>query len=270
MDRDVSSVYDLTEDIAKHAFKNHINEFRDKTLGPVVDIQTQENFRQHAQQTLESYQTKCFQVEQGFEKGARYFYNEQSNTMIVVPGDKNLEPTMYRPDTHEKKFEEKIEKTSRQQGYEPEIKRGIYELIPELSEQQTREQQEGRQEKFDFDHKAEKGIRVVCDTTGKIFNGVTKALDSLLDFFVGAPPARKISPSEYARSAEARKEYHLQQGRAAKRNEALDQMAEQIRQEKSISLSQLKALSAQDIVSLRDQGDAGLMTLISRREEEPG
>ncbi len=138
-EKDIFSIDTLITDIADHSYEKHVvqrNEFSNKVEnGQALTITTQEEFRQHIQETLESEQTRCFKVSDGVEKGTMYFYNDQSNTMIVIPGRKDLKPTAYRPEAGAQKFEDKVEKTSKQQGYEPEISHGIYELIPELKKE---------------------------------------------------------------------------------------------------------------------------------------
>lgn len=134
-ERQIDDVQDLAAEIADHAFEKHKLEFQDKHLGPEIKIETKEDFEKHILATLESSETKCFKVEDGFEKGTCYFYNQETNTFIVVPGEKSLEPTCFRPKDFEIKLDAKIEKTTREQGFEPELKNGINELLPELKKE---------------------------------------------------------------------------------------------------------------------------------------
>lgn len=131
-ERKIDDVQDLAAEIANHAFEKHRLEFQNTNIGPEIKIETKEDFEKHILATLESSETKCFKVEDGFEKGTCYFYNQETNTFIVVPGEKNLEPTCFRPKDFERKLDAKIEKTTREQGSEPELKNGIHELLPEL------------------------------------------------------------------------------------------------------------------------------------------
>ena len=128
-ERHIDSVSSLAGEIASHSFEKHV--IRAGEFGNY----SEKDFREHIRNTLESDETKCFKVVDGVEKGTMYFYNEQSNTVIVVPGKKALEPTCYRLPKNVHKFQTKIVKTAKQQGYEPEIKRGIYELMPELKKE---------------------------------------------------------------------------------------------------------------------------------------
>lgn len=118
-----------------HAFEKHKAEFQDINLGRCIDIRTREDFRRHVKSTLESKQTKCFEVEKGYEKGSMFFYNDHSNTMIVLPAGK-AEPTAYRPRDFRVKFEDKVRKATTKQGYAPEIKNGLNELIQSRDNQQ--------------------------------------------------------------------------------------------------------------------------------------
>lgn len=131
-ERKIDDVQDLAAEIANHAFEKHRLEFQNTNIGPEIKIEAKEDFEKHILATLESSETKCFKVEDGFEKGTCYFYNQETNTFIVVPGEKNLEPTCFRPKDFERKLDAKIEKTTREQGSEPELKNGIHELLPEL------------------------------------------------------------------------------------------------------------------------------------------
>jgi len=134
-ERQIDDVQDLATEIANHAFEKHKLEFQNKHLGPEIKIDTKEDFEKHVVSTLESSQTKCFKVEDGFEKGTCYFYNKETNTFIVVPGEKSIEPTCFRPKDFERKLDAKIEKTRDKKGNEPELKNSIYDLLPELKKE---------------------------------------------------------------------------------------------------------------------------------------
>lgn len=134
-ERQIDDVQDLATEIANHAFEKHKLEFQNKHLGPEIKIDTKEDFEKHVVSTLESSQTKCFKVEDGFEKGTCYFYNKETNTFIVVPGEKSIGPTCFRPKDFERKLDAKIEKTRDKKGNEPELKNSIYDLLPELKKE---------------------------------------------------------------------------------------------------------------------------------------
>jgi len=114
----------------------------------------------------------------------------------------------------------------------------------------------------------EKGVKVVCDATGKVFDRVADYLDGALDFLVGAPTPRKITPEEYIKSADAKREHIAQQRVQREKNAALDRMAESIRQKKAISGAELRSLTQNDLDNIRSLGDARLLDLIRQREEE--
>ena len=89
---------DFVEAIASDKkFLERGHEFRNPERGPVQDVLARDDLQKHVQATLVSEQTQCFKVKGGFEKGTLYFYNRDSNTLIVVQGDKALDPTVYRP-----------------------------------------------------------------------------------------------------------------------------------------------------------------------------
>jgi len=139
MTRTVNDIDELAKEIAEHSYQKHILEMKeheDKSLGIELNINTPEQFQQHIRETLEDEQTRCFRVEQGVQQGTLYFYNDQTNTYIVVPSQEDQKPTAFRPEDHEKKFEDKIDRTVKNQGYTPEIQHGIYELVPELKREQ--------------------------------------------------------------------------------------------------------------------------------------
>lgn len=153
-ERHVDSVSSLAGEIAAHSFDKHVmragefgNDSNEK-YGIKLGIDNEKDFREHIKKTLESDETKCFKVSDGIEIGTMYFYSEQSNTLIVVPGKKALEPTCYRPPENVHKFQTKIIKTAKQQGYMPEIKRGIYDLMPELTKELAKSPNHQKAEKI--------------------------------------------------------------------------------------------------------------------------
>ena len=139
MTRIIDDLDELAKEIAEHSYQKHIlekKEHENKSLGIELNITTPEQFQGHIRETLEDEKTQCFRVEQGVQQGTLYFYNDQTNTYIMVPSQEDLEPTAFRPEDHEKKFEIKKNRATDEQGYEPEIQHGIYELVPELKREQ--------------------------------------------------------------------------------------------------------------------------------------
>ena len=251
---------DFAEAIASDKkFRKHGHEFRNPERGPVQDVLTRDDLQKHVQATLVSEQTQCFAVKGGFEKGTLYFYNRDSNTLIVVPGDKALDPTVYRPDEKEQKFQEKIDKTTDQQGYAPEIKRGMYALIPELRHERQAEPMVAS---------GEKPLRVASNVAGQVVDKLVDVVDALLAGVVGRPAPREITPAAFLDNPGARREYYAQQTAARQRDAALDRIAEQMKKGQNIERSALGALSYSDLQQIKGQGDDGLRALVRQREAE--
>lgn len=143
-ERRFDNVDDLSRQIAseKNLIKHVVEqrEFQNPAYGPVLDVKNKEDLQTHVRETLVSEKTECFRSDEEFQKGTLFFYNRDTNTFIVVPGDDRKEPSVYRPKEHEEKFQQKFKSVSDRQleekGCAPEIKHGIYELVPELAREQ--------------------------------------------------------------------------------------------------------------------------------------
>lgn len=116
-------------------------EFEQERFGEKLDVQTFEDYQQHASDTLTDPDTKFFVGEKGNNENALFAYNEETNTYIVVPVDESHSATMYRPEEGMKKFEKankwEINNTTNEL---PEIHEGIQNIYPELDQEQAQQE----------------------------------------------------------------------------------------------------------------------------------
>jgi hypothetical protein len=128
----------LSERIVAAHGKNHLSMF--KELG----VENKEQLIEHTYKTLEDRNTKLIMAQEGRQKGVCFAHNETTNTFVVFSHqNKQFTHTTYRPDTLEDgkaRFETKIKNVTKDQGYAPEIKRGIQELLPTLRKELKVEQ----------------------------------------------------------------------------------------------------------------------------------
>ncbi|NTU49795.1 MAG: hypothetical protein HGA87_02700 [Desulfobulbaceae bacterium] len=123
----------------------NVNEFKDPRLGPVQNVETMSDYREHIINTMKDPETKCFIGQNDSDKNALFLYNEKTNTYIVVPEDQKHSATMFRPEDFGEKFKEKHRKQMDSQGQLPEIKQGVYELLPSLENAQAEQKTIGQE-----------------------------------------------------------------------------------------------------------------------------
>lgn len=129
----------LSKSIVDADGKDHLKEF------DALCVKNNDDLVKHIYETLESEKTQLIRCDDGVastNSGVCFAYNKDSNTMIVFkPDGDNFKHTAYCPKDGEARFE--VKKTNvkiDQGGLEPEIKHGIYELLPELKKEQERTQ----------------------------------------------------------------------------------------------------------------------------------
>lgn len=107
---------------------------------------------------------------------------------------------------------------------------------------------------------------------GQLGDELMDAVDSALDFFIGAPPPRQISVAEFATDPAARLEHQQQQAAARTaeqaRDAALEQMAEDRAAGRNVRPEDIRSLNRDDLATIKAKGDAGVAELIRRHEEE--
>ncbi|KJV04956.1 hypothetical protein [Methylocucumis oryzae] len=124
--------------------QNHLNEFEP------IGVKNNDDMVQHVYKTLLSQETKLTKCAEGVKStnaGVCFAYNEKTNTMIVFHPDKNdFTHTVYRPNDGKERFDVKVRNiTIAQGGQTPEIKRGIFELMPELEHKAHKKQEQKTQ-----------------------------------------------------------------------------------------------------------------------------
>jgi hypothetical protein len=88
----------------------------------------------------------------------------------------------------------------------------------------------------------------------KLGDVVANTLEGVLDFLVGAPPPREISPAEYMRDTKARQEHHRQKAAEAKREIAIEQIIEDKQSGRDLSLTDFARLSREDAEQIKARG----------------
>lgn len=124
--------------------------------------------------------------------------------------------------------------------------------------------------KRDMDKMDDCGFRVIgqmANKAGKAVEKVSDVAEAIIDIF-DPPVPRKITPQEMFANKEAQAERKAQLEAEKERNEALGRMAESIRKSKSVTLSDMRAMSRSDLEGMRDRGGDYIMLLIRQREKE--
>lgn len=98
----------------------------------------------------------------------------------------------------------------------------------------------------------------------KLTDFVERELDRRSD----EPPARAFSEAELATNSAARREHYAQQQGAVERSVALDRMGEDIKAGRSLAPEDVRNLTRDDLVNIRDKGDDHLRGLCAAREQE--
>lgn len=238
---------DVSEKIAKHSYGKHKNDFLNQNFGYIIHINNRDDFKRHAVETLIDKNSSCFIVEIGVEKETIHCYNKDSNTLISIPGN-GSPPTMYRP-KERNHFEKKIYKTIDQQGGKtPEIKNGIYELLPALE-------------------KNRKALMVEEKTPGQP-RGPEQNLEAFVKGLPEKPPRRWFKQQELRTSPEARRESYKQIMDDKRRISALDRMSKDIRANRTLDANDIRLLSREDLEGIKQHGDKHLKEIVQRREKE--
>jgi len=118
-----------------------------------------------------------------------------------------------------------------------------------------------------MERSAGKGLRVATGIAGGVTEKLVDCVAGLLDFFAGPTP-RKVTPEEYLKSAEARREYLAQKAAERARNKALDNMRQDIREKNNLAMTDVRSLSRDDLENIKAHGDAYVVALIEAREKE--
>lgn len=105
------------------------------------------------------------------------------------------------------------------------------------------------------------GLKV--DVAGGVAKSLMKAVDGLLDFFMGTP-APKTTAYDRLTDPKLRRQERQSQER---RDQALDNMRDAIAEGRNLNADDLQNLSREDLLNLRAKGDAYLYGLIEEREE---
>jgi hypothetical protein len=122
----------------------------------------------------------------------------------------------------------------------------------------------------------EKGAEKTTHVAGRLTGGFLKAVDSMLDFFVGAPPPRKYTPAELARDPAARRENYTRQAAeqkaAQQRNGVLDRWSEQLKESGNdysrLSADDVRYLSGADLENIRAHNQDAVWQIVREREKE--
>lgn len=143
---------DVQPPLALHAMK-HIGEFKNPSLGKVLNIHTSTDLENHVLKTLFHQETKCFAGKDNRD----IFYNSSTNTLIIINPQKSQNGqiyggTIFRPRDKEKYFLYLLKKE--QEVVNSKIilheKNGIIALRPEIAKEFAKgylQQRQGKGEK---------------------------------------------------------------------------------------------------------------------------
>ena len=253
-ERNICDIDKLCDEITSHSYSEHRDDFNNDNLGTTLKIKNIKDFNSHVKETLTSKETLCFEVSSGPQKGTKFFYNENTNSMIIVPGLKKLEdgkelpPTIYRPKTGKKYFKDKLERVEKEQGFEPEIKHGIYELLPALE-------------------KSSRPLMVKERTPGQP-SGPEQNLEAFVKTLPEKAERRHFRPEELRANPQARKEAYKQMMDDKQRISALDRIAKDIRAKRTLNANDIRSLSREDLEGIKQHGDKHLKEIVQQREKE--
>jgi hypothetical protein len=134
MDNEDSRVREIAHEIVHAHGQDHISDFAS------IGVKDRGGMEDHVYNTLISGDTEMIRCEDKLNStnsGVCFAYNAKTNTMLVFnPDEKDFTHTAYCPDDNENRLQVKIKNVTKDQGYAPEVKRGIYELLPELKKEQ--------------------------------------------------------------------------------------------------------------------------------------
>ncbi|MEO5347652.1 MAG: relaxase/mobilization nuclease domain-containing protein [Magnetococcus sp. YQC-9] len=103
---------------------------------------------------------------------------------------------------------------------------------------------------------------------GGLANVLTKAMDGILDFFVGASPPAKMTVGEVMSNPQLRRQKEQER---AQHNQALDHLSEALAEGRSLPVEDMQALARglthKEFHQLKAQGEIYLLTLVRNREE---
>jgi hypothetical protein len=94
-----------------------------------------------------------------------------------------------------------------------------------------------------------------------------KTLEGVLDILCGASSHSHISSEAHRGDAQSPREFHDQKEAEARREEALDSMAEDRRSGRALNLTDIANLSKQDALGIKAYGDDGVRMLIEQEEK---
>jgi hypothetical protein len=119
---------------------------------------------------------------------------------------------------------------------------------------------------------AEQGVHKTAHVAGRLAGGFMKAVDSALDFLVGAPPPRKYTPAELARDPAARRENYAQQAGVRQRNKVLDGWGKELKDSGNdysrLSADGVRYLSGADLENIRAHNEDAVWQIVREREKE--
>lgn len=136
-----------------HAFEKHViqqGEFKDASLGPVVQIETREDLQKHVMEVVNSKETLCFPAlpTNSPWRDAEVYYHVPSNTMVVVPESKDHEATVYRPEARKQCFDDKVREAELHEQAFLVVCKGIDELRRVVAEDRAIAREEERLRKI--------------------------------------------------------------------------------------------------------------------------
>ncbi|MCB1562802.1 MAG: hypothetical protein KDJ75_04440 [Alphaproteobacteria bacterium] len=127
-DAKLGNLDQLVDRIVQHSKeRNHFSDFRKERLGPVIDIQSESDFKRHIYDTLNAPETKGFIAKENGSK--MYFYNERTNTFLVLDAEAGHGGTMFRRKNGEAYFIKQLKETSELQGKAPKVIHGGLEPL---------------------------------------------------------------------------------------------------------------------------------------------
>lgn len=115
-------------------------------------------------------------------------------------------------------------------------------------------------------HVADRTLNVSLGVAGKAADTLVNVVCGLLDAFTGGA-SHPTTAQERIHSAEARRAYYAAKAAEAKRDQALNHISADIKNERNIALADVSRLNRDDLLTIKASGDAGLIEIIERHAE---
>lgn len=127
-DAKLGNIDQLINRIIQHSEeRSHLGDFAKAKRGPIINIQNNQDLRSHIYGTLNDPQTKGFIAKENGSK--MYFYNERTNTFLVLDAEEPHGGSTFRPSAKEAYFSRQLHDAAEASGKRPKVIHGGLEPL---------------------------------------------------------------------------------------------------------------------------------------------